>query len=192
MILGLAWIGLAAAEVPALRGQGCTVDLGQDALSAAAPLGEGPRLGLAVHPAGFSPELQVGWTLPVGAARGRWRGEALLAAGALAPWKDPGLTLTGTAGLRSVWEGERLGWEGRALAPLAVGVLPHRVLRAPLHLETALRARIGPVWLGGRASLGASWVSGGAATVDAALGLTVDLARRAPQDPSALVSCVTP
>jgi len=179
MMTSLLWAGLALAEVPALRGEGLSLDLGQEAISVAAPLPRGPRLGLAVHPTGWSPEIQAGWSLPIGQPRGRWRGEGLLAAGALVPWQDPALTLSGTAGLRGIWEGAHLGWEGRALAPLAVELLPRRVLRAPLHLETALRVRIGPVWLGGRASLGASLVSGAASTVDAALGLSLDWERQA-------------
>lgn len=174
MILASLLIGAALAEVPALRGEGWTLDLSQEAISVAGGLPKGPRLGLAVHPAGWSPELQVGWTLPLSQPRGRWHGEALLAAGALVPWQDPALTLTATAGLGGVWQAERLAWEGRALAPLASELLPERVLRAPLHLETTLRGRLGPVWLGGRASLGGSLVSGGASTIDAALGLRVD------------------
>lgn len=176
-MLGLLGVLCALAEVPALRGQGVSVDLGQEAISAAAPVGRGVRLGLAVHPAGWSPELQAGVALPLGAPRGRWRGETLLAAGALVPWADPALTLSGTAGLRGVLEGDHLAWEGRALAPLSFEVLPQRVLRAPLHLETALRGRLGPVWVGGRASLGASAVTGGARTVDAAVGLSMDWVR---------------
>lgn len=174
MMLLFPLISAAMAEVPALRGQGWTLDVGQDALSFAAPLPRGPRLGLALHPAGWSPELQAGWTRALGQPRGAWRGEWLFAAGALVPWQDPALTLSGTAGVRAIWEGARLGWEGRALAPLAVEVVPDPVLRAPLHLETALGVRLGPVRIGGRASLGLSWVSGSDRTVDAALGLALD------------------
>ncbi len=179
-MLGLLALSVALAEVPALRGQGLTLDLGQEALSVAAPLSETWRLGLAAHPAGWSPELQLGRDLPLGEPAGRWKGEALLAGGLLLPWMDPALTLSATAGLRARREGDRVGLEGRALVPLAFEVAPQRVLRAPLHLEAALRGRVGPLWLSGRASLGASLVTGGSTTVDAALGVGLEWVGQGP------------
>lgn len=173
MTLLLLLIASAFAELPALRGEGLSLDVGQEVISVAAPLRAGTRLGLGARTAGWSPEVQVGLARPLGAPRGDWRGEALFAAGALCPWRDPALVITGTAGLRAVWERGHVGLEGRALAPLAFELLPERVLRVPLRLESALRGRLGPVWLGGRASLGGSLVTGGRGTVDAALGATL-------------------
>lgn len=167
MMLAL-WLGLAHADVPALRDGGWALDLGQAQLSAAAPVG-GLRLGVSAHTAGWSPELQVGGSWPL--VEGPWTCEALWAGGALLPWRTPALVVTGTAGLRGSRRGERLGWEGLLLAPLAAELAPSRVLRAPLRAETRASVRAGPVWLSGRASLGASWVTGGLRSTDAELGL---------------------
>lgn len=165
-------LAAALADVPALRADGLALDAGQVTLSAAAPLGNGLRLGAAVQTQGLSPELQVGLGLPL--VERRWSCEALFAGGLLVPWRAPALTLTATAGLRGAREGQRLGWEGSLLAPLALEVAPDRVLRVPVRAEQVLRLRAGPVWIGARSSLGVSWVTGGARTLDPELGLRLD------------------
>lgn len=159
----------ALADAPALRADGVAVDLGQATLSAAGPLHDRLRLGAALHTQGLSPELQVGAAVPL--VERSWRCDLLFAGGALVPWRAPALTLTATAGLRGSRDGQRLAWEGALLAPLALEVAPDRVLRAPLRAEQVLSLRAGPVWLGARASLGLSWVTGGARTLDPELGL---------------------
>ena len=175
MILSLL-IGLATADVPALRDQGWSLEFGQAQLSAAAPLGQArlgqARLGLAAHTAGWSPEVQLGWSYPLlGPQERRWTSDVVLAGGALFPWQDPALVLTGTAGLRGARRGDHVAWEGLLLSPLALELAPSRVLRVPVRAETRLGVRAGPTWISGRASIGASWVTGGLRSTDAELGL---------------------
>lgn len=165
-------LAAALADVPALRAEGLALDVGQVAISAATPLGSWLHLGAALQTQGLSPEVQVGLGLPL--VERRWTCEALFAGGLLLPWRAPALTHTATAGLRGSREGQRLGWEGSLLVPLALEMVPDRVLRVPVRAEQVFGVRAGPVWIGARSSLGASLVTGGARTLNPELGLRID------------------
>lgn len=165
-------LAAALADVPALRADGIVLDVGQVAISAAAPLGSWLHLGAAVQTQGLSPEVQVGLDLPL--IERRWTCEELFAGGLLLPWRAPALTHTATAGLRGSREGQRLAWEGSLLVPLALEIVPDRVLRVPVRAEQVFSVRAGPVRIGARSSLGVSLVTGGARTLDPELGLRLD------------------
>ncbi len=152
---------LARAEPGALRGPEAPVvlEMGTPESSIAVTLPSGLGVALEVRADGGAVGAAAG-------ARRRFTGEgghvgvwAGGAAGLVVPTLDPtlGLTLTPWAGLGS--DGERVS--GR-LALVAPAVVAPTGVRLPLLAEGALAVRAGPVWLGGRAGLGARFTLGSA------------------------------
>ena len=110
-------------------------------------------------------------------SKGSWGIDAVGNVGVAALLATPGVAVMGTGELRGGVRDERHRITGALVVPLVVSVDLPPALAVPIGLEAAVAAKAGPLWLGGRAQMGATLWTGGVAAVRTSAGVFVGVRR---------------
>lgn len=170
-------VGLAlAADPSALRqmsGDGPLLEVSNEALGVAGHLGE-LRIS-ASYAYGANIAVHAGRQWPLLGAEKRWGVDGLAAVGLVGLLATPGAALSVTGEVRAGARGERGQATIGLLAPVAVRLGTPLDLALPVALEGRLVTALGPLWVGTRGQMGATFAPGGAPAVRFLGGVFVEL-----------------